>query len=77
MAADAIRRFPGPALFARRPVNDAMSHQPTIHPDVRIGHVHLTVSDLSRSLRFYRDVLGFEVTQTIGDHAAFLSAGGY
>ena len=49
----------------------------SIHPETRIGHVHLTVSDLERSLLFYRDILGFEVTTTIGDHAAFLSAGGY
>ncbi len=49
----------------------------TIHPDVRIGHVHLKVSDLDRALRFYRDVLGFELTQRYGDQAAFLSAGGY
>ncbi len=44
---------------------------------VRIGHVHLKVADLERSLRFYRDVLGFEVTQGYGDSAVFLSAGGY
>jgi len=50
---------------------------PTIHPEVRIGHVHLTVSDLERAVRFYRDVLGFEVTQRFGSSAAFLSAGGY
>src|ERR1700761_8301829 len=49
----------------------------TIHPDVRIGHVHLKVADLERALRFYRDVLGFEVTQRMGSSAAFLSAGGY
>jgi catechol 2,3-dioxygenase len=49
----------------------------TLHPDVRIGHVHLTVSDLERSLRFYRDILGFEITYTIDDSAVFLSAGGY
>jgi catechol 2,3-dioxygenase len=48
-----------------------------IHPDVRIGHVHLKVADLDRALRFYRDVLGFELTQRYGDQAAFLSAGGY
>jgi len=50
---------------------------PTIHPDVRIGHVHLKVSDLDRALHFYRDVLGFELTQRFGTQAAFLSAGGY
>ena len=44
---------------------------------VRIGHVHLKVADLERSIRFYRDALGFEVTQRFGDGAAFLSAGGY
>ena len=44
---------------------------------VRIGHVHLKVADLDRALAFYRDVLGFEVTQRIGAQAAFLSAGGY
>jgi catechol 2,3-dioxygenase len=43
----------------------------------RIGHVHLKVSDLERAIRFYRDVLGFEVTQSYGRQAAFLSAGGY
>ena len=48
-----------------------------INPNVRIGHVHLKVADLERSLAFYRDVLGFEVTQRIGSQAAFLSAGGY
>ena len=48
-----------------------------IHPDVRIGHVHLKVSDLERAVAFYRDVLGFEVTQRYGTQAAFLSAGGY
>ena len=48
-----------------------------IHPQTRIGHVHLKVADLERSLGFYRDVLGFEVTQRIGPGAALLSAGGY
>ena len=38
----------------------------SIHPDVRIGHVHLKVADLDRALRFYRDVLGFELTQRYG-----------
>src|SRR5213592_1434188 len=48
-----------------------------VHPEVRIGHVHLKVADLDRALAFYRDVLGFEVTQRYGHQAAFLSAGGY
>jgi catechol 2,3-dioxygenase len=48
-----------------------------IHPQTRIGHVHLTVSHLDRALAFYRDVLGFEVTSRYGPDAVFLSAGGY
>jgi catechol 2,3-dioxygenase len=48
-----------------------------VHPGVRIGHVHLKVADLERAVRFYRDVLGFEVTQRYGPGAVFLSAGGY
>lgn len=47
------------------------------HPETRIGHVHLKVADIERSLEFYRDLLGFEITQQIGDQAAFLSFGGY
>jgi len=49
----------------------------TIDPNTRIGHVHLTVSDLDRALAFYRDVLGFEVTSRYGRDAVFLSAGRY
>ncbi len=48
-----------------------------IDSQVRIGHVHLKVADLERSLRFYCGVLGFELTQRYGTQAAFVSAGGY
>ena len=48
-----------------------------LHPDVRIGHIHLKVADLDRAIAFYHDVLGFELTQRYGHQAAFLSAGGY
>jgi len=44
---------------------------------VDIGHVHLKVAEIDRALAFYRDVLGFEVMQHLGDSAAFISAGGY
>lgn len=49
----------------------------SIHPDVRIGHIHLTVANLERSLTFYRDLLGFEITTRYDTSAVFLSAGGY
>lgn len=49
----------------------------TLSPAVRIGHVHLKVADLDRSLAFYCGVLGFELTQRFGTQAAFISAGGY
>lgn len=45
--------------------------------NTRIGHVHLKVADLERSLKFYRDLLGFELQQYYGSSAAFISAGGY
>ena len=48
-----------------------------IDPGTRIGHVHLRVADLERALGFWRDLLGFELTQRYGAQAAFLSAGGY
>ena len=48
-----------------------------IDEGVRIGHVHLKVADIDRSLAFYCGVLGFELTQKIGRQAAFISAGGY
>ena len=50
---------------------------PSIHPDTAIGHIHLKVADLDRSVAFYRDAFGFNVMDRFGDSAAFLSAGGY
>jgi catechol 2,3-dioxygenase len=52
------------------------THVP-IDPGVTIGHVHLKVADLKRALAFYCGVLGFHLTQHLGDSAAFVSAGGY
>jgi catechol 2,3-dioxygenase len=57
-------------------VNTESTQRP-IDPGVRVGHVHLKVADLDRAIRFYHDVLGFDVTQRWGDQAAFLSAGDY
>jgi catechol 2,3-dioxygenase len=54
-----------------------MENNYNVPPQTRIGHVHLKVSDLERSLQFYRGLLGFEVTTMYGTQAAFLSAGGY
>ena len=48
-----------------------------IPAQTRIGHVHLKVSDIKRSLEFYCDLLGFELTSMYGNQAAFISAGGY
>src|SRR5213075_1291660 len=83
---------PGSMLTARRypegtgagglaappaPVPSGYRRAVSIDPGVDIGHVHLKVADLDRALGFYRDVLGFEVTQRYGSGAVFLSAGGY
>lgn len=54
-----------------------LNDQQRLDPQVRIGHIHLKVSDLERAIAFYRDVLGFELMQRFGRQAAFLSAGGY
>jgi catechol 2,3-dioxygenase len=48
-----------------------------IDPEVRIGHVHLKVADIERSLAFYCGILGFQEMARMGDQAAFISAGGY
>jgi len=48
-----------------------------VHPETRIGHVHLKVADLDRAIKFYGDLLGFDLMQRYGTQAAFLSAGGY
>ncbi len=49
----------------------------TIHPETRIGHVHLKVSDLEKSVSFYTETMGFELVSYYGRDAAFVSAGGY
>ena len=54
-----------------------MTKKPPIDSRVDVGHVHLKVASLERSVAFYRGVLGFEVVQRIGHGAVFLSAGGY
>ncbi len=55
-----------------------MTQQPNpIAAGTSIGHVHLKVSNIQRSLDFYCGVLGFELQQLYGDQAAFISAGGY
>ncbi len=60
-------RLPAGPTAADRPIATGAS----------IGHVHLKVANLERAIAFYRDVLGFEVTERFGRSAAFLSAGGY
>ncbi len=54
-----------------------MNKDYSIPAQTKIGHVHLKVSDINRSLKFYCDLLGFELTMMYGENAAFISAGGY
>ena len=54
-----------------------MSDEYIIPAQTQIGHVHLKVSDLDRSLKFYCDLLGFQLMMMYGSQAAFISAGGY
>ncbi len=69
------RRAPERALGS--PAMSASRSRSPIDARVRVGHIHLKVADLERSIAFYREVLGFELTQRFGHGAAFLSAGGY
>ncbi len=55
----------------------ANTQQTSIPAGTHIGHVHLKVSDLDRSIHFYRDIMGFDLIHRFGSQAAFLSAGGY
>lgn len=59
------------------PASDPELTPRPVDPATKIGHVHLKVADLARSLQFYCGILGFEVKQRRGDQAAFLAAGGY
>jgi catechol 2,3-dioxygenase len=61
----------------RRSKGEIAMSRYSAHPETRIGHVHLKVSNLERSIAFYRNVMGFALQQRYGDQAAFLSAGGY
>jgi catechol 2,3-dioxygenase len=71
----------GPRRLARLDagpaVRDSTAMKQPIADGVRIGHVHLKVSDLDRALGFYCGVLGFTLMQRFGRQAAFVSAGGY
>jgi catechol 2,3-dioxygenase len=58
------------------PLEQALTPDP-IASGVKIGHVHLKVSNLGDALTFYCGVLGFQLTQRFGDQAAFVSSGGY
>ena len=63
-------------MSAVQPIEKTLTPAP-VDPGVRIGHVHLKVADLDRSLAFYCGVLGFDLIQRYGAQAAFISAGGY
>lgn len=54
-----------------------MNEDYNIPPQTQIGHVHLKVADLDRSIAFYCGMLGFNITTMYGEDAAFISAGGY
>jgi catechol 2,3-dioxygenase len=48
-----------------------------LDPQIRIGHLHLHVTDLRQVEDFYRRALGFELTARSGSSLVFLAAGGY
>jgi catechol 2,3-dioxygenase len=72
----ADRTTPG-SDWAARPLEGPARLRPELPRRVELGHVHLMVADIDRSLRLYSDTLGFELTARLGDEAAFVSTGGY
>ena len=73
---DPLRGHPSSRLPAASDIAAAPEVGPEISPHTDVGHVNLTVTDLERSLAFYRDVLGLRVRQR-DEQSAFLAAGGY
>lgn len=53
------------------------SSSPGSHPQAEMGHIHLHVTDLAATERFYSEFLGFTVTQRSYPGALFFAAGGY
>lgn len=51
---------------------------PSLPPELRIGHVHLHVRNVQEAVDFYHGVIGFDVMGMSSTfQAAFVSAGGY
>jgi catechol 2,3-dioxygenase len=57
--------------------DNAATSRPHVDPHIRVGHVHIHVAALTDSIHFYKNIIGFDVTQQYGESAAFVSAGGY
>ncbi|HTA96382.1 MAG TPA: VOC family protein [Solirubrobacteraceae bacterium] len=67
----------GPFDPGREPVDPLRVSFDGLPAGTTMGHVHLCVADIPRTIAFYRDVLGFALMASLGGQAAFLSAGGY
>jgi catechol 2,3-dioxygenase len=64
------------SLIKELPPNARQQNSAAIAEGTRVGHVHLKVTDLQRSIMFYRNVLGLELMRYLGS-AAFLSVAHY
>lgn len=73
---DPLRGHPASALPRAADVAGAARADAGINAQTDVGHVNLSVADLERSLRFYRDAIGLHVTQR-DSQSVFLAAGDY
>jgi catechol 2,3-dioxygenase len=73
---DPLRGHPDSQLPGASDVGEIVLESREINAGTDVGHVNLRVTDLARSLAFYRDVLGLHVTQRDAE-SVFLAADEY
>lgn len=66
-----------PNAFLREHLTEDAAGGATAQDAASVGHVHLSVGDVTTAHEFYVERLGFDTTARLGNQALFVSAGGY